>query len=296
MGLINYLPKTIKHNSWPWRNEVDANLYSQFKYLPKITIITPSFNQGEFIEETIRSVLLQNYPNLEFFIIDGGSKDSTINIIKRYEKWINYWTSHKDKGQADAINKGLKLATGSWIAWINSDDIYLPNAFVYLCKKINELPMEKWFAGNTLLSDFKKYNKTFKPRYQDKKLKDERYITNSWVDFLCSKKTGTAIPQPSSFWSNQIMENEELNVLLHYALDYELNVRLARKGFQPNFIQEDIAVLRIHPNQKTNLGLDPFIKDEISIVTSFNNKLKGREKRIVNKYRKWLINKYINNK
>ena len=98
--------------------------------LPKLSIIIPNYNYGNYIEETILSVINQNYPNTELIIIDGGSTDDSIEIIKKYNKHINYWISEKDNGQADAINRGLKVATGDYVAFMNSDDTYLDNAFV----------------------------------------------------------------------------------------------------------------------------------------------------------------------
>ena len=95
---------------------------------PRISIVTPSFNQGQFLEETIRSVLEQGYPNLEYMVIDGGSTDGSIEIIRKYEKRLAYWTSEPDRGQADAINKGWRRATGEILAYLNSDDTYCPNA------------------------------------------------------------------------------------------------------------------------------------------------------------------------
>ena len=114
---------------FPW-TEGSTNFPPQYFEidLPKISLVTPSFNQGQFIEETIRSVILQNYPNLEYIIIDGGSTDTTVSIIKKYDKWINCWVSEPDKGQSDAINKGLERVTGDIFNWINSDDLLAPNA------------------------------------------------------------------------------------------------------------------------------------------------------------------------
>src|SRR5262249_53204242 len=111
---------------WPWTMEsapVAERLPNDATW-PKISIVTPSYNQGQFIEETIRSVLLQGYPNLQYIVMDGGSKDSTLNILRKYAHAIDFWTSAPDKGQAEAINKGFERANGDILAWLNSDDVY----------------------------------------------------------------------------------------------------------------------------------------------------------------------------
>jgi glycosyltransferase involved in cell wall biosynthesis len=95
--------------------------------LPLVSIITPSFNQGQFLEASIRSVLEQDYPNMEYIVVDGGSKDNSVEIIKKYQEHITWWVSEKDRGHADALNKGFSRATGEILAWLNSDDIYFPN-------------------------------------------------------------------------------------------------------------------------------------------------------------------------
>ena len=105
---------------------------------PRISIVSPSLNQAQFLEKTILSVLNQNYPNLEYIIIDGGSKDKSIKIIQKYEQYLTYWVSEKDKGQADAINKGFQRSTGQILAWLNTDDLYLPDT---LFKVKNSLPI-----------------------------------------------------------------------------------------------------------------------------------------------------------
>lgn len=110
---------------WPWSGgETDS--FPPTAEWPKITVVTPSLNQGQYIEETIRSVLLQGYPNLEYLIIDGGSIDDTLTVIRRYEPWITKWVSEADEGQADAINKGFALSTGELLCWLNSDDLFYP--------------------------------------------------------------------------------------------------------------------------------------------------------------------------
>ena len=107
---------------------------------PKISIITPSYNQGIFIEETILSVLDQNYPNLEYIIMDGGSTDNTVDIIKKYEDRITYWISEKDNGQSDAINKGFHKSTGDILHWLNSDDVLVPRALNMLVEYLSNNP------------------------------------------------------------------------------------------------------------------------------------------------------------
>ncbi len=115
---------------------------------PKISIVTPSYNQAEFLERTILSVLNQNYPNLEYIIIDGGSTDGSVEIIKKYEKYLSYWVSEKDRGQAHALNKGFEKATGDLVGWQNSDDIYLPGAFRKVAEVYRNNPNYDVYFGN----------------------------------------------------------------------------------------------------------------------------------------------------
>src|SRR6516165_8828702 len=115
--------------------------------LPKITIVTPSLNQGRFIEETIKSILNQGYPNLEYFVIDGGSTDETMSIIKKYDEHIDFWTSEPDNGQAAAINKGFAKASGQILAWLNSDDTYESGVFAEVAKMFERHPEADVISG-----------------------------------------------------------------------------------------------------------------------------------------------------
>ena len=121
--------------------------------LPRISIITPTFNQAGFIEQTINSVLGQGYPNLEYIIIDGGSTDGTVDLIRKYETQLAYWVSEKDGGQSNAINKGLKFATGDIIAYINSDDYYLDGAFERVANAYRDNPAVDLWHGRCRVVD-----------------------------------------------------------------------------------------------------------------------------------------------
>ena len=125
------------------------NFASNSEDWPRISIITPSFNQGQFIEETIRSVVLQGYSNLEYIIIDGGSTDKTIDIIRKYESQLAYWISEPDQGQAHAINKGLRRCTGDVVGWINSDDLLLPGSLFTIARAYQNAP-NKIIVGNVI--------------------------------------------------------------------------------------------------------------------------------------------------
>ena len=117
----------------------------------KLSIITPSFNQGRFLEETIMSVLNQGYEPLEYIVIDGGSTDESVSIIQRYEDKLAYWVSEKDRGQVHAINKGIERATGDILAFINSDDVYLPGAFNAVMSHFADNPESNWVCGDTIM-------------------------------------------------------------------------------------------------------------------------------------------------
>jgi len=151
--MLHDLPKPpAGKTGWPW---TEASPQSSEK-IPegsehlRISIVTPNYNFGHFLEETIRSVLLQGYPNLEYIIIDGGSTDNSVEIIKKYEPWLAYWVSEKDEGITHAINKGMEVASGNWINWLNSDDFLLPGALWRLKEIIEKVPQAQWVSGGRL--------------------------------------------------------------------------------------------------------------------------------------------------
>jgi glycosyltransferase involved in cell wall biosynthesis len=124
-------------STWPWEKGTGLSLTNGTEW-PKISIVTPSYNQGQYIEETIRSILLQGYPNLEYIVMDGESTDETVDVIKKYEPWIDYWESESDEGQSHAINKGLEKCTGDIWNWINSDDLLEPGALWAIAENVGD--------------------------------------------------------------------------------------------------------------------------------------------------------------
>lgn len=204
---------------------------------PKISIITPSYNQGQFLEQTIRSVLDQNYPNLEYIVIDGGSSDQSVEIIKKYASSIHYWVSEPDKGQADAINKGFARASGDILAWINSDDYYRPGAFSEIASRYQKGP--HWWVGmaREYIQDPGYEGKLYiPPKVNLRRLFYERQI----------------IPQVSVFWTRELWTAAGSRIAdLHYAMDYELWLRFGAIT-PPELVPAELALLRIHRDTKTS--------------------------------------------
>jgi len=180
---------------------------------PKISIVTPSYNQAEFLERTILSVLNQNYPNLEYIIIDGGSTDGSVEIIKKYEKYLSFWVSEKDEGQAYAINKGFKIATGDFLGWQNSDDLYIPSTFWNFVMHIKRKPKAEVIYGNKLcIND------------SDLVIRKQFYIRPSLFIY---KNVGMTICNQSAFFRKKLLEYHGfLDEQLDFAMDHEFFLRL----------------------------------------------------------------------
>ncbi len=197
-------PQPDGRTGWSWTEETNPILYKVDIEYPRISIVTPSYNQGQFIEETIRSVLLQNYPNFEYIIIDGGSTDNTVEIIKKYEPWINYWASEKDRG----LKQRFKKATGELVGWQNSDDIYLKNAFSYLLRSyLNHSICDVYYGHKANINVLSRI----------------MYI-NYFVPFSIFhfKYYGWNISNQSCFFKTSMLKRFLLNESLQYTMDQEL--------------------------------------------------------------------------
>jgi glycosyltransferase involved in cell wall biosynthesis len=206
---------------------------------PKISIITPSFNQGQYIEQTIQSVVNQGYPNLEYIVIDGGSTDETVDILNKYDSQIHYWVSEKDRGQSHAINKGLERASGDIINWLNSDDYYEPNSLFTVAKA---------FLANENI-------KAVLARTRVVGITPERYSTTEFNPSNPQQNFSKAlIEQPATFFSGQFYRNVgPLNESLHLAMDLDLWIKflLTQKSSSVKQLEDVVVNFREHLDSKT---------------------------------------------
>lgn len=209
--------------------------------LPSITIVTPSFNQGKFIERTIQSVLGQNYPNLEYIVVDGGSTDDTLNVLKKFEGRLR-WISEKDSGQSEAINKGFRLAKGEIVAWLNSDDVYLPGALEKVGRYFAAHPDVAMVYGEGYMID---ENDAIKSRFP---------FTEPKFDLWKLIYFGDYILQQSTFFRRSIFDTIELlGESLHYTMDWDLFIRIGKR-FRIDYLPEYLGSIREHSEAKTATG------------------------------------------
>ncbi|HBP90301.1 MAG TPA: glycosyltransferase family 2 protein [Nitrospirales bacterium] len=246
---LKELPSPLKEKmGWPWTEE-SKQLSDQMpdgRAWPRITIVTPSFNQGVFIEETIRSVLLQGYPNLEYIVLDGASTDNSVEIIKKYEPWLSYWMSEPDSGQSDAINRGLKMGSGLFATWINSDDLLEKEALFSHGMKAEFNEREVYVGLCSYVDQMGNYKFTRTPRVHS--LNDLLSVEKVW-------RSGGNIVQPEVLFPRSLFfEVGGLNLENHYTMDYELwgKFLLAEIPFRYTGIK--FARARNHSQQKTADG------------------------------------------
>ena len=209
--------------------------------LPFISIITPSFNQGQFLEATLSSVLEQDYPRLEYIVIDGGSSDDSRQIIERYAPRLAYWVSEPDRGQAHAINKGLKYAKGDILGWLNSDDVLLPGVTSKVAQLFAQNPQVDVIYGRLGRIDASGW------------LIPTPLLPKDRVEFGLDSVLGECVVnQPGSFWRRAVMERVGLlNEQLHYSLDYEYWIRMALSGAHFMRLEDVLAYFRLSSGSKT---------------------------------------------
>lgn len=238
---------------------------------PLISIVMPSFNQVKYIEKSILSVLNQDYPYIELIIIDGGSTDGTLNIIKRYEKYLSYWHSGPDEGQSDALNHGFSKASGDIYGWMNSDDLYLPKVFQKISNK-----MLTTKSASVIFGDF-----------WDIDSKDKIIFENYAFDFNLYHfiYEGFHLNVQAMFWTKDAHSRfGNFDILLHRTMDYDFIVRLGLTEGKNSFkrISQPLGCFRRHDEQKTrshekdeHLGYDPLVRKEHLLIANkngFNNK------------------------
>ena len=242
---IDELPKPeLPKNGWPWTAET-ASLPERMpdgQPWPRISVVTPSYNQGAFLEETIRSVLLQGYPDLEFIVIDGGSQDASIEIIRKYSLWLKYWVSEPDRGQSHAINKGWEMVTGDLIAYINSDDYYSMGAFEKVAQAWRGNPEVALIIGAAASID---------ESSRVKKVKKPFLHSSSPLDLSLLEPSAWYLPQQSTFFVREHLDRVErcMREDLQYTMDRELMYRICRQG-RVLLIGDCLAADRAHPQSK----------------------------------------------
>lgn len=262
-SLAELPPPPPGRTGWPWTEECPA----LSEALPRLTLITPSYMQAAFIEQTIRAVLLQGYPDLEYFILDGGSTDGTREIIRKYEPWLAGWRCEKDAGQSATINEGWARATGEVLAWINSDDWYHPGALAAAGRRFAAEPTVAWLSGAVDDVDVagvfhKRHPAAPTPLAQALGRKDYGYY------------------QPGMFWRQALVEKVGLlDVQLNCAFDQDFWLRSLLAGFAMTAIPEPVACFRVHGGSKTG-GLSPrVLEEDWKLLARYGGSLAPAERR-----------------
>ncbi|MDX1415429.1 MAG: glycosyltransferase family 2 protein [Candidatus Promineifilaceae bacterium] len=253
---------------WPWTEAASFQTVTPEK-LPKITIVTPSFNQAHYLEETIRSVLLQNYPFLEYIIIDGGSSDGSEAILKRYDAFIDFWVSEPDQGQSDALCKGFARANGEIVAWLNSDDLLEPGALLRIGQAYAANP-GAIIAGNVV-----NFNSV---SGQERVIRQSGLSTQNLIrlwrhDFVWH--------QPGLFFPRAAYEEVGgIDVNLTYAMDHDLFIRLLQIC-PVVYLDETVARFRLHDTSKTVAQNTELAIEVVKVARRYESLLSAKDRRFL---------------
>lgn len=261
MSALQHLPKTNIQSGWPWTEETDPGLYRKDVVYPKITIVTPSYNQGQYIEATIRSILLQNYPNLEYIIIDGASKDNSTEVIQKYAPWLTYWVSEKDTGQSNAINKGFKIYTGEIINWVNSDDILLPGSLFKIAHYFLNNKTEIVIGGSILFGHNIPSTET--------RISNKDVVERAIVGYLCA--------QPSTFISRKALDTVGLlDEDLHFTMDWDLYAKIVG-AFEYTVVDDILSKQLLHEEGKMVKNAWTFTSEGPLVFSRLVNSVENNE-------------------
>lgn len=248
---------------WPWSEESQQlpDTMPGGHLWPRISIVTPSYNQGQFLEECIRSVLLQGYPNLEYIIIDGGSPDQSLSIIQHYSKWLTYWASEPDRGQTHAINKGVMRTTGTLLNYTNSDDFLLSNA----CRILAEYHLKH--PGSVLLGNVVEFDHSGgSSRVIQQANVSLANVVDPWSNRLDFHQAGMFVPKCVHRTIGQLDEE------LRFAMDQDWLCRLLQYA-DVAYIGVPIASYRIHGAQKTTAELPDAVRERLLVSMRYWNKI-----------------------
>ena len=230
----------------------------------KLSIVTPSYNQGRFLEETLLSVLNQGYDNLEYIVIDGGSSDNSVDIIKKYEHRLAYWVSEKDRGQVHAINKGLEKVTGDVFGFVNSDDLYFPGTFNAVMKYFHDHPKSEWVCGDTEM---------FGEGHSTEMI--HSVVPKSAAHVLSWAYTA---PQPGHFWKTELVRSG-FQERWNYDFDHDMYVRLLLNGHKCEHLPIAMARYRLHAVSKTIAEGHRQIEEFDQIAEFYEPQLRGADQR-----------------
>jgi glycosyltransferase involved in cell wall biosynthesis len=237
--LTELAPPPAGKTGWPWTEATPQppDTLPDGAPWPRVSVVTPSYNQAQFLGEAIRSVLLQGYPELDYIVTDGGSTDGSAEIIRKYEPWLAYWVSEKDAGQTDAINKGLRRATGELVAYLNSDDLYLPGALQSIALYMTSHPKLGLGYGDVQIVDA-----STRPLSVLRGHAPNLHRLIHRAEF---------IPQQGAFWRRAVLPQVGyLDSTLQYCMDYEFFIR-ASKAFPAGYLAQPLAGFRFHGSSKS---------------------------------------------